>query len=99
LELHVRCSVASRTFHSKISIMEVVVLGPFGNSSSGIFNLVFSLDILGLRFSGKKWGVEIDVSNLRSSGSFGIGFSYPCSHLQHGRPLFFSLQSLFSRWT
>jgi len=46
-----------------------------------IFNLVFSLDILGLRFPGRKWGVEIDIGNLRWSGSFGIGFSYPCIHL------------------
>jgi len=29
-------------------------------------------------------------------GSFGISFSYPCSHLQHGGLIFF--RSLFSRW-
>jgi hypothetical protein len=48
-ELPARCLLASGTSHSRVAVMEVVVLGPFGNFH-------FGLKVLGLRF--------FDVGNL-----------------------------------
>ena len=48
-ELPARCLIAYGTSHPRVAVMEVVVLGPFGNFH-------FGLKVLGLRF--------FDVGNL-----------------------------------
>jgi len=41
--LHARCLIASSTSHSRVTVMEVVVLRPF-------INFQFGLKVLGIRF-------------------------------------------------
>ena len=82
-ELHARCLIASGTSHSGVAVMEVVVLGPFGNFQFGFWLESFGAQV----FWCWQFGMEC--------GSFGVSFSYPCSHLQYGWP-FFLLKPLFS---
>ena len=69
-ELHARCLITSGTSHLGVTVMEVVVLEPFGN-----FQFGFWLEKAQV-FLFWQFGTEC--------GSFGMSFSYPCSHLQHG---------------
>jgi hypothetical protein len=71
-ELPARCLISSGTSLSKVAVMEVVVLIHFGN-----FQFGFRLESFGAQvFLCQQLGMEY--------GSFGMSFSYPCSHLQHG---------------
>ena len=69
-ELHARYLITSGTFYSGVAVIEVVVLGPFGN-----FQFGFWLERAHV-FLCWQFGMECC--------SFGMSFSYLCSHLQHG---------------
>jgi len=46
-ELHVRCLIATGTSHLEVAIIEVVVLGSFGNSVLGNFQFGLWLQSFG----------------------------------------------------
>ena len=68
-ELPARCLLASGTSHSRVTVMEVVVLGPFGNFQFGFWLESFGAQV----FLCRQLGMEC--------GSFGMRFSYPYSRL------------------
>jgi len=71
-ELPARCLIASGTSYSRVAVMEVVVLGPFGNFQFGFWLESFGAQVF------RCWQLGMEY------GSFRMSFSYPCSHLQHG---------------
>jgi hypothetical protein len=68
-ELYILCLIASGTSHSGVAVMEVVVLGSFGNFHFGFWLESFVVQV----FLCWQFGMEC--------GSFGMSFSYPYSHL------------------
>ena len=68
-ELYAQCSIAFDTSHSGVAVVEVVVLEPFGNFQIGFWLESFEVQV----FLCWQFGMEC--------GSFGMSFSYPCSHL------------------
>ena len=65
MNLLARCSVAFGTFHLRVVVMRVIVLGFICSSFSVNFGFGLYLEIFrALFFFGSEWRVEIDIGNL-----------------------------------